>query len=348
MKNTSLSWNLEEFSKPRAPISIEALSKNLRRAKRNILYNLIESQIYEAKTEYNVQGRGIKIAVFDTGVDPEHEELEGRCKKGFNPIEDNENTSDHDGHGTMVAGLIAGRNFIASEAEIYPVKIIAPEDKQSDKIKLIRRSLEWCIKNNINIINISARISQYRPDLKSYISRTIRRKGIIIVAAAGNSSSGALFPASFEDVISIGGIGTDKGQYRFYVCSNMWPTVNLCAPAEEVFGPCSDPKYPDEKYCIDTGTSYATPHVTGVIALGLELLKKYSTHFPPQEIRRLLEKSTKPLDDEDIYEIARGYDPKGEIFKNKKFINKCAFGTGMLQAKDFLELLIKRKKINIE
>lgn len=342
---SSFTWDAEDFLKVREPISTDALSGHLSKAKECSLNNLIITQIYEAKTAYSVTGKGIKIAVFDTGVDNNHEQLETACHTGINRITDTADTFDEDGHGTMVAGIIAGKNFICPDAEIYPVKILSNE-KNIDNTKVLNKSLDWCIQNGIDIVNISAGTSYYILVSKPVIDRAVRN-GIIIVAAAGNKGSGAMFPASFSNVLSVGGMGCTDGKYGFYPYSNMWPTVDICAPAENIFSAYSNPSMSDYKYHIDTGTSLAAPHVTGTLALGLELLKRYSVKYSPREIMNIIKGSAKHIDDPEIYHLARGYDPDSFVFKKEKFINECAFGTGIVQAKTFLDSIIKKKKIKM-
>ena len=87
------------------------------------LWNLRATQVYEARRLAQAGGRGVKVAIIDTGINYNHPQLKGSCSpiRGINLSGGSENDfMDTDGHGTFVAGIIAGRDFgIAPEAEIY-------------------------------------------------------------------------------------------------------------------------------------------------------------------------------------------------------------------------------------
>ncbi len=138
-------------------------------------------------------GVGVKVAVIDTGIDLTHPDLATNIKGGINTISPLKSPNDDNGHGTHVAGTIAGIDNgigvigVAPGASLYAVKVLGKSG--SGWISDIIEGIDWCIANDIDVINMSLGSSS---DVQSFHDAIIAayNSGIVIVAAAGNSGPG--------------------------------------------------------------------------------------------------------------------------------------------------------------
>lgn len=215
-------------------------------------------------------GKGVKVAIMDSGIDFQHPDLGSSINQGYNAIDPSTLPNDDYGHGTLVGGIIAAKNNsigvvgVAPDTKIYPVKVL---DKYGEgDIADIERGIDWCIENQIQIINMSFSIEDDKPLLKSSIEKALDA-GIIVVASASNSFGGKVgFPASYENVISV----TSVDEKMKLGENSPRGKIDFCAPGVKILSTSNDGSY--EEF---SGNSLATPHVTGLIALLLENPKKY-------------------------------------------------------------------------
>lgn len=249
----------------------------------------------------SIYGEKIRVAVMDSGVALNHPDLRDNLKEGINIIDPTQPPLDDYGHGTMVSGVIGAVNNdygvvgVAPKAEIYPVKVL--DQNGYGEVKDLVKGIEWCMNNDIQIINMSFSINEDNKSLRSVIKRAIG-KGIIIVASARNSFSGNIgFPAAYEGVISVVSIDEDlnidkmsgRGKVDFSA-----PGVNIVSTSN------------DSGYAIISGNSIATPHISGAIALLLENNKYASVPSLYQTILNDLKNISKDLG-------SKGYD---EVYGN--------------------------------
>ncbi|MGQ5175976.1 S8 family serine peptidase [Bacillus halotolerans] len=180
------------------------------------------------KNEKIEKKSNISIAILDSGIDSNHEDLKGVVKKEYNALEPSEGViEDKFGHGTAVAGIIAsndnkiGTLGISPYADIYSVKVL--DDKGRGSVESIVKGIEWSIDNNVDIVNISVGLKKSDQKLKRVIDEA-NEKGVIVVAAAGNNYGlNADYPARYQNVISVGAINKKnekskilcKGKNRF-------------------------------------------------------------------------------------------------------------------------------------
>lgn len=228
-----------------------------------------------------------KVAVMDSGVD---------CVSGIdlsgdvNLVEEEKDLPemflDMTGHGTGVAGIIAGNGEtglygINPNAEVYSVKVLDKENKAP--LSRIIRGIYWCIENDIDIINMSFGTSVYSKALHQAVSDAYANN-ILMIAAAGNYGNGVEYPAAFEEVMAVA--ATDA-QAQISDFSNTGEELDVAAPGEKIrvagFFDGSQ---------VTHGTSIAVPHVTGAASLLWEKDLTKSSQF----IRELLSQSAKDIE----------------------------------------------------
>ena len=210
-------------------------------------------------------GQGIKVAIIDSGIDVDHPDLMDNIKGGCNTVDPRKSWDDDYGHGTHVAGIVAALDNIigvvgvAPEAHLYAVKVLNRRGIgfASDIID----GLQWCIDNGIQVANMSIGSSG---NAESYHDAIIaaRNEGITIVAAAGNNGEydgSIVWPARWEETIAVSATNESDGLAYF---SSYGEEVDLAAPGQNINSTCKD-----GYYCIRSGTSMATPHIAGTVAL---------------------------------------------------------------------------------
>ena len=212
-------------------------------------------------------GDGIVVSVLDTGIDLDHPDLAENIVDGWNFVDDNENVSDLDMHGSMVSGIIAavannglGIAGIAPKAKIMPLKVI---DTEGANIRDIASAIRYAADNGAKIITMSFAGQYTRFTLTT--ERAIDyayRKGCVLVAAAGNNNTDDLvFPASYEQVIAVSAVNQNDLKADF---SNFGNYIDFCAPGTNIASTGND-----GNWYMGNGTSFAAPFVSGLIALML-------------------------------------------------------------------------------
>ncbi|MCR4404239.1 MAG: S8 family peptidase [Candidatus Acetothermia bacterium] len=207
-------------------------------------------------------GAGVRVALLDSGIDPEHPDLRGSYIGGYDFVNGDSEPWDDNGHGTEVAGILAARENgtgvvgVAPQAELLVVKILGQDARGA--ISDVIRGLEWAVQRGAEVVNLSLGTPEDSPALREAV-RAAWEAGLVLVAAAGNESGSVLYPAAYPEVLAVSGIDRKD---RLVWSSNFGPEVDLAAPGEEL--PTS---YPRGRYRLATGTSFAAAHVTGTVAL---------------------------------------------------------------------------------
>jgi subtilisin family serine protease len=232
-------------------------------------------------------GKGVKVAVLDTGISIDHEDL--IVSGGTSTVENYTSFDDDNGHGTHVAGIIGAQNNsvgsvgVAPDVELYAVKVL-----DSDGVGYegeIAAGIKWAIDNKMDIINMSLSSPGYSPVIDNYINMAADQ-GIMIVAAAGNygmpdgTQNTIEHPAKNENTIAVGAI--DKFDIRAPF-SATGRELDVVAPGVDIYSTFwEDGK---NSYMVESGTSMAAPFVAGTLAV-------YKQKNPDGDLRGMLLNNT--------------------------------------------------------
>jgi subtilisin family serine protease len=214
--------------------------------------------------EYTTGIPAVIIAVLDTGIDLNHNDLAGRVIAGFDFVQNDAVPQDENGHGTHVAGIAAanGNNGIGIagvdwQSQIMPVRVLDAYGNGS--FANVAQGIIWATDHGARVINLSLGGSQYSSILEDSVAYAVE-KGVILVAATGNSGlPTVLYPAAFPGVVGVG--ATDQSNHLAWF-SNTGEGVDVVAPGVSIYGLDTG-----NGYRFRNGTSMAAPQVAGFAAL---------------------------------------------------------------------------------
>lgn len=247
------------------------------------------------------QGAGIKVAILDSGIDLGHPDLDSNVKGGITFASGPSGGQDDTGHGTHVAGILAAEKNgtgvvgVAPKAWLYAVKVL-PAVGGGDWDDIVA-GINWAKNNGMRVINMSLGDCGGTPP--SFVEDAVDAAyaaGIVLVAAAGNGTAGNICstrivqnPARFTNVIAVAGTQQNDSPPGTW---SVGPEIEVAAPGVgipstflrgEPRGNCTDPGL-GNGYATCSGTSMASPHVAGTVALMLNELP----FLTPQQVREKL------------------------------------------------------------
>lgn len=255
----------------------------------------------------DVTGRGIKVAIVDTGIDLNHPDFAGRIVQ----IKDftGEGDVDKNGHGTHVAGIVGGSGAasqgkyrgVAPECSFYIAKVL--RGNGSGTMSDVMSGVEWAVEQGAQVVNLSLGSDGAcdGTDALSVLCDAAVARGVVLCVAAGNAGPGASTvgsPGCARTVITVGATTksdqvasfssrgpTSDGRIKPDVC---FPGVSIvaCRASGTAMGTPLDAYYTSA-----SGTSMATPHATGACALLLQAKPGLS----PQQIKETLMNTAKDL-----------------------------------------------------
>jgi type VII secretion-associated serine protease mycosin len=235
---------------------------------------------YGFTTAWNTsRGKGVTVAVIDTGVNGDVAELSGAVTggtdvSGIGSPDGQTPVGDDPDHGTLVASLLAGRGTgsgngvigIAPEADILTASVAFGEDTGSEKSNddQIAEAVKWAVDSGADVINMSlTRNTRDWPESWDDAFLYAFNHDVVVVAAAGNRGSGTSevgAPATIPGVVTVAGVDRDKN--ASFDASSQGITIAVAAPSEDLVG-----VLPDGGYVQWSGTSAAAPIVSGLVAL---------------------------------------------------------------------------------
>jgi len=211
------------------------------------------------------RGSVIRVGVLDTGIDGAHPDLAPNYKGGISFVPGETTPQDYQSHGTHCAGTIAaaingaGVVGVAPAAYLYAIKVLSRSG--SGSWSYLISGIDWCIKNKMHVLSMSLGGSS-APTALGTMCDAAWGKGLLLVAAAGNSGPGmgtVGYPAKYGSVIAVSAIDSANAIANF---SSRGPEVEICAPGVDVLS-----TIPGGGYGTKSGTSMACPHVSGAAAL---------------------------------------------------------------------------------
>jgi serine protease len=260
----------------------------------------------ETAWEYSC-GAGVTVAVIDTGVAcydkapfTKGTDLKGtECVAGYDFVNDRDEAADDHGHGTHVAGTIAqttnngtGVAGLAFCAKLMPIKVLSRQGYGTTAD--VAEGIRWAADHGAQVINLSLG----GPIKSSVLQQAVEhahKKGVTIVAAAGNSGRSVGYPAAYPEVIAVS--ATDRNDKIAYF-SSRGPQIAIGAPGVQVTQQtiCDGGRNKCEQWGVFSGTSMASPHVAGAAALVVGL-----GVTDPDAVRDVLQTTAVPKDDPKLY-----------------------------------------------
>ena len=290
-------------------VAIEALKKNP-----NITNIELDSEVYALDAELDNswgvkhigaglvhdsgnKGARVKIAIIDTGVDYNHEDLNDNFNKnllGYDFVNSDNYPIDDDGHGTHVAGIIAAEDNnkgvvgVAPAAELYALKVL--DDTGSGYMSDVVLAIQWATdpdgngsaSDRLDIINMS--LGGQKNIFLEWACNLAYLDGLLLVAAAGNGGA-VIYPAAYSSVIAVSATDSNDELASF---SSTGTQVELAAPGVYINSTLPGNNYSGETW---SGTSMASPHVAGTAAL----VWKANPTWSNDDVRTQLQGTAKDL-----------------------------------------------------
>ncbi|MEM9357674.1 MAG: S8 family serine peptidase [Pseudomonadota bacterium] len=226
------------------------------------------------------QGRGVKVAVIDSGIDREHRDIKSGITAHFDAAP--KQGLSVDAHGTAIAGIIRADGVakgVAPEADILSVRAfykVKGQNAAHSSTVILLRAMDWVAAKGANVVNMSFAGAK-DPSVGRAIDKLLERK-VHLVAAGGNNGpkAPAAYPAAYDGVIAVTATDTND---KLYTNANRGQYIELAAPGVDVFVVA-----PKGTHSFSTGTSMAAAHVSGLIALIIQQRRK----IDQQAVRSIL------------------------------------------------------------
>lgn len=235
----------------------------------------------KAETVHKIaKGKGVTVAVVDTGVKASHADLSGHVLSGADFVARGTSANDENGHGTHVAGIISavhdnkrGIAGFAPSARILPVRVLDRDGTGfSDDVA---RGIIYAADRGAKVINLSFGSSRSSTAIQSAVAHAIK-KNSLVVAAGGNNGCGLLgggveYPAGYSGVVGAGAVTSSMRRASFSSCSS---AIDVVAPGADIISTmirnsvglgCSS----SADYCRLSGTSFSAPYVSATAALAI-------------------------------------------------------------------------------
>lgn len=221
------------------------------------------SRVNAASAWAVTKGQGVKVAVIDTGIDCNHPDLKANCAGGYNAVGSGAPTDDN-GHGSHVAGTIAGVLDgkgvvgVAPKARLYAVKVLDKDG--AGGLSSIIKGLIWAGKNKMDVANMSLGSPMGTIFMRGAL-KYAQMNGVVVMAAAGNDGGSVNYPGAYPEAIAVSAMDNNDKIAPF---SSRGAEVAFIAPGVDVKS-----SLPGGSWDEFSGTSMATPHMAGLAALAV-------------------------------------------------------------------------------
>lgn len=267
-------------------------------------------------------GKGIDICILDTGFEVAHPDFAGRVIEGKSFIDGEDWDKDPNGHGTHCAGVACGnvrydtgrRYGIAKESNLKIGKVLFSNSGKGTTSSIID-AIDWAITKKFRIISMSLASPVVINEPPSVLFETVGKRAlennVLIIAAAGNDSKRPSLPvpvsapANSVSIMAVAAIDNQLNVARFSnagINAATGGNINVCAPGVDVVSAYPRKNGSTVDYKLLSGTSMATPHVSGLAAL-------YMEQFPglnAKEVWEMLESKAKPIENLKYRDIGKG------------------------------------------
>ncbi|MFG1950649.1 type VII secretion-associated serine protease mycosin [Micromonospora sp. NPDC048830] len=251
-------------ARPAAPVDTPARTDQIRDEQWQL------DELRAATAWQSSTGRGVTVAVIDSGVDGSHPDLAGQVLPGIDLVGDGDTDDGADpvGHGTTVAGLIAGRRDdrrgvvgLAPDARILPVRVLDDKNRYDDAM-IVAKGVRWAVDNGARVINLSLGGSGDSPALAAALDYAFVRD-VVVIACTGNLATSSdvrvWYPAREPGVVAVAGL--EQASENLWAGSITGRATVLTAPATGLVG-----ARPGGYWRVQ-GTSFASPLVAATAAL---------------------------------------------------------------------------------
>jgi hypothetical protein len=258
--------------------------------------------------------RRVRVAVLDTGVDTTHRELASALGPGYDFVDildgagdfigdhtgADPDPGDAVGHGTHVAGIIAGQGVempegIAPACTVIPVRALAAMRRGSSRIGAglvdnINAAVKWAVDEGVDVINMSLGVRHEGGGLPHQeVVEYARDNGVTIVAASGNDGRLELYyPGALPSVIAVGAADDDGHVADFSTWNDR---ISLVAPGVNIYS-----SYLDNGYAVASGTSQASPFVAGAAALLKSFARERGRTLTDRQLKHVLKSTADRVD----------------------------------------------------
>lgn len=267
-------------------------------------------------------GKGVNICILDTGLETSHPDFSSREIEGKSFIDGEDWNRDPNGHGTHCAGVATGnirsdtgkRYGIAAGSNLKIAKVLS--DSGRGTTSSVIDAIDWAITKKFRILSLSLASPVGLNDQPSVLFETIGERALenncLIIAAAGNDSNRpqipqpVSMPANSKSIMAVAAVDIQMKVARFSNAGlnpSTGGNINVCAPGVDIVS--AYPKNSKNKsyfYYAMSGTSMATPHVSGLAALYMEQFPEKSA----KEIWELIESKARPIEGIKYRDIGNG------------------------------------------
>ncbi|MCY7400215.1 MAG: S8/S53 family peptidase [Nocardioides sp.] len=292
-------WSTPAAAANDAPCDVSQVPGSERLADADTEENGAFDRMHVVQAQELARGRGTKIAVLDSGVLPD---VPGLARLPFYTVPGASPQALLSGHGTIVAGLIAGKDGVAPEATVYDVKVFDAEGADptegqkpvtsSGIVAGIEAVIAAQPREQFDVVNISLAVRQSDPALESAIARLVALD-VVVVASAGNKEVDAdatgfegtegndadIYPADYPGVLAVSALAPGADDPSTYVVPNL--DTDVAAPT---LGAVSVNATGQRCVIVEIATSWAAAEVSGIVAL---LREQFPRETPQQIVARL-------------------------------------------------------------